>query len=70
MATAKTNARTFPIEPGLREALRTAVDRERRAIANMVEVMIRDYCQYNGSMIHEQQALFTEENRKPQPPER
>ncbi len=44
MATAITSALTFPIEPGLREALRTSVDREHRTCANMVAVMIRDYC--------------------------
>ena len=48
MATAKTTTLTFRIEPDLKEALRTAADREHRSIANMVEVMIRDYCGRNG----------------------
>jgi len=36
----------------------------------MAKVMIRDYCGRHGSMIQEQQALFPEDDRKPQPPER
>ena len=48
MATAKTTTLTFRIEPGLKEALRTAAEREHRSIANRVEVLIRDYCGRNG----------------------
>ena len=44
MATAKTTTLTFRIEPELKEALRTAAEREHRSIANMVAVLIRDYC--------------------------
>ena len=58
MATAKTTTLTFRIEPGLKVALRTAADREHRSIANMVEVMIRDYCGRNGVTIPEQRVLF------------
>ena len=48
MATAKTATLTFRIEPGLKEALRAAAAREHRSIANMAEVLIRDYCQQHG----------------------
>jgi hypothetical protein len=44
MATAKTATLSFRIEPGLKEALRIAAEQEHRSIANMVEVMIREYC--------------------------
>lgn len=64
MATAKTTTLTFRIEPGLKEALRTAADREHRSIANMVEVLIRDYCGRNGIAIPEQRLLF-DESQKP-----
>lgn len=40
--------------------MRTAADREHRSIANMVEVLIRDYCGRNGIAIPEQGALFDE----------
>ncbi len=51
MASAKTTTLTFRIEPDLKEALRTAAAREHRSIANMVEMMIRDYCGRNGVTI-------------------
>ena len=54
MATAKTTTLTFRIEPGLKEALRAAAVREHRSIANMVEVLIRDYCGRNDIFIPEQ----------------
>jgi len=64
MATTKTTTLTFRIEPSLKEALRTAADREHRSIANMVEVLIRDYCGRNGIAIPEQGALF-DDGQKP-----
>ena len=45
MATIKTATLTFRIDPGLKEALRIAAGREHRSIANMIEVLIRDYCE-------------------------
>ena len=65
MATAKTTTLTFRIEPELKEALRTAADREHRSIANMIEVLIRDYCGRHGITIQEQQALFDEDRKPP-----
>ena len=64
MATAKTTTLTFRIEPGLKEALRAAAEQEHRSIANMVEVMIRDYCGRNGIVIPEQVTLF-DDGQKP-----
>ena len=51
MATAKTTTLTFRIEPELKEALRTAAEREHRSIANMVAVLIMDYCERNDIAI-------------------
>ena len=45
MATIKTATLTFRIDPGLKEALRIAADQEHRSIANMIEVLIRSYCE-------------------------
>lgn len=53
MATTKTATVTFRIDPAVKEALRTAAAREHRSIANMVEVLIRDYCGRNGIAISE-----------------
>jgi len=44
MVTTKTATLTFRIDPNLKEAQRTAAQQEHRTIANMVEVLIRDYC--------------------------
>ena len=57
MATVKTATLTFRIDPGLKEALRVAADQEHRSIANMVEVMIRDYCGRNGIDVSEEQTV-------------
>jgi hypothetical protein len=51
MATIKTATLTFRIDPGLKEALRIAADQEHRSMANMVEVLIRDYCEQRGIAI-------------------
>ena len=48
MASGKTATLTFRIDPGLKEALRIAADQEHRSIANMIEVLIRDYCRQRG----------------------
>ena len=47
MATGKTSTLTFRIEPALKDALRAASEKEHQSIANMVAVMIRDYCGRN-----------------------
>ncbi len=65
MVSPKTATLTFRIEPGLKEALRTAAAREHRSIANMVEVLIRDYCGRNGIAIPEQAASLLDEAPKP-----
>ena len=51
MATIKTATLTFRIDPGLKEALRIAAYQECRSVANMVEVLIRDYCGQRGIAI-------------------
>lgn len=73
MANAKTATLSFRIEPGLKEALRTAADLEHRSIANMVEVMIREYCERVGIAIqvldqpaNARQALKISQKKAPQ----
>lgn len=48
MGTTKTATLTFRIDPGLKDALRSAAQQEHRSIANMVELLIRDYCELHG----------------------
>lgn len=51
MATVKAATLTFRIEPGLKQALRVAAGREHRSIANMVDVLIRGYCERHSIAI-------------------
>ena len=60
MATAKTTTLTFRIEPELKEALRTAAQNEHRSIANMVAVLIRDYCERMDIPVPKQQSQVTD----------
>lgn len=64
MATTKTATVTFRIDPAVKEALRTAAAREHRSIANMVEVLIRDYCGRNDITIPEQGDLLGDEKKR------
>lgn len=45
MVASKSTTLTLRIDPDVKEALRTAAEQEHRSITNMVEVLIRDYCQ-------------------------
>jgi hypothetical protein len=65
MATTKTATLTFRIEPELKEAVCTAAVNEHRSIANMIAVMIRDYCGQVGVEIAEPQSLPVQTERKP-----
>ena len=51
MGITETTPLTFRIDPGLQEAVRAAAQRAQRSIANMIEVMIRDYCGRVGVVI-------------------
>jgi hypothetical protein len=56
MASAKTATLTFRIEPELKEAARIASVNEHRSVANMIAVVIRDYCGWVGVEIAEQKS--------------
>lgn len=64
MATGKTTTLTFRIEPALKEGLRAAAEQEHRSIANMVAVMIRDYCGRSGIKIAESSATLKKRGRE------
>jgi hypothetical protein len=59
MANAKTATLTLRIDPVIKEALRAVAEQEHRSIANMVEMIVREYCQKKGVGIPQQQALFS-----------
>ena len=65
MASAKTATLTFRIEPELKEAVRLASVNEHRSIANMIAVMIRDYCGRVGVEIQTPEAQPAKVKRQP-----
>jgi hypothetical protein len=44
MSKLKTDTLTFRVEPRIKRALAAAAKRERRSLANMLEVMVLEYC--------------------------
>jgi hypothetical protein len=54
----KTTTLTLRIDPAIKEGLRAVAHQEHRSLANMVEVMIRDYCGRSGIVIPEQDDIF------------
>jgi hypothetical protein len=54
----KTAMLSLRIDPGLKEAVRIAAGKEHRSVANMIEIMVRRYCEQTGISIPEQQTLF------------
>ncbi len=51
MAETKSITLTVRIQPVVKAGLREVAEQERRSLANMIEVMIRDYCKRNGVVI-------------------
>ncbi len=44
----KTTTVTFRMNPAVKEMLRVAADKERRSVANMIEVMVVEYAKKMG----------------------
>ena len=53
MAAIKTETITVRIEPAVKAGLKAMAEQERRSLANMIEVMIRHYCDQAGVPIAE-----------------
>jgi len=53
MAETKSTTLTVRIQPGVKEGLRVIAEQERRSLANMIEIMIRHYCDQAGVRIAE-----------------
>ncbi|MEL7187205.1 MAG: hypothetical protein AAFN50_12345 [Pseudomonadota bacterium] len=51
MAKTKISTLNLRIEPAVKDAVREAAEREHRSVANMVEVLIRRYCDDAGIAI-------------------
>lgn len=44
----KTDTLNLRVTPELKELIRRAADRERRTIANFIEVLVREHCNEHG----------------------
>lgn len=53
MAETKSTTLTVRIQPVVKEGLRAVAQHERRSLANMIEVVIRHYCDQAGCHIAE-----------------
>ena len=56
MAAVKTETVTVRIEPAVKAGLKAVAEQERRSLANMIEVMIRQYCDGAGVQIGDPKA--------------
>jgi hypothetical protein len=57
MVATKVATLNLRIDPALKEAVRIAALRDRRSIANLIEVLIRQHCVKHGISIPEQHDL-------------
>ena len=53
MTETKSTTLTVRVHPTVKEGLRIVAEKERRSLANMIEVMIRQYCDEAGVQIAE-----------------
>ncbi len=58
MAKIKTATLNLRVDPIIKEAIKGAAARQHRSIANMVEILIRDYCKAEGFPVKVQSNLF------------
>ena len=56
MAENKSTTLTVRILPEVKEGLRAVAEQERRSLANMIEIMIRDYCRRHSVDVEESSA--------------
>ena len=61
MIAKKTNTLNLWVDPLVKDAVRYAANQEHRSVANMVEMMIRQYCRDAGYPVLEQTPLFDDE---------
>lgn len=59
MARTKIATLNLRIDPGIKNAVREAADMEHRSVANMIEMLIRRYCDDAGIVIPTQNEMVT-----------
>jgi hypothetical protein len=62
MSPKKTTTLNLRVDPGIKEAVREAANRDHRSIANMIEILIRKHCEEVGISIPEQHTLFQDDS--------
>lgn len=62
MSPKKTTTLNLRVDPGIKEAIREAANRDHRSIANMIEILIRKHCEDVGISIPEQHTLFLDDS--------
>lgn len=60
MSPKKTTTLNLRVDPAIKEAIKEAATREHRSVANMIEMLIRQHCEKESIIIHEQQGLFND----------
>jgi len=58
MSPRKTTTLNLRVDPAIKEAIKTAANRDHRSVANMIEMLIRKHCEQEGISIPEQQTMF------------
>jgi len=58
MSPRKTTTLNLRVDPVIKEAIKTAANRDHRSVANMIEMLIRKHCDKEGISIPEQQTMF------------
>lgn len=64
MPATKTATLNLRIDPGVKDAIKVAAEREHRSVANLMEILIRRHCDEVGITIPTQQELFVYEQAK------
>ena len=64
MTAIKTVTMTVRLNPMIKKVLVNIAEKEHRSIANMIEVMILDYCKRNEIAIPEQATLLIDQRKK------
>ena len=64
MTAIKTVTMTVRLNPMVKKGLVNIAEKEHRSIANMIEVMILDYCKRNEITIPEQATLLIDQRKK------
>lgn len=60
MSPKKTTTLNLRVDPAIKEAIKEAATREHRSVANMIEMLIRQHCEKENIIIHEQHGLFND----------